>query len=112
MSKIKCFLCHKMGHYASKCPEKKKGKEKTQHVVATTKILKNEFTEKLEKEFSLISCLATITRSVWYLDSGASHHMMEAWERFSRLMEMDLEIHLELGDNAKYAVKGEGSVSF
>ena len=28
MSKIKCFSCHKTGHYASQCLYKKKGKEK------------------------------------------------------------------------------------
>jgi hypothetical protein len=26
LSKIKCFICHKHGHYASECLEKKKGK--------------------------------------------------------------------------------------
>jgi hypothetical protein len=28
LSKIKCFICHKHGHYASQCLEKKKGKGK------------------------------------------------------------------------------------
>ena len=26
ISKIKCFHCHEMGHYATKCPHKKVGK--------------------------------------------------------------------------------------
>jgi hypothetical protein len=26
LSKIKCFSCHKYGHYASQCPDKKKGR--------------------------------------------------------------------------------------
>jgi hypothetical protein len=29
-SKIKCFSCHKHSHYASQCPNKKKGKGKQQ----------------------------------------------------------------------------------
>jgi hypothetical protein len=46
------------------------------------------------------------------LDSGASHHMTEAWEIFSSLMESDSDVHVELGDDAKYAVKGEGIITF
>jgi hypothetical protein len=39
LSKIKCFICHKHGHYESQCPNKKKGKGKQQQkqVVASTK---------------------------------------------------------------------------
>jgi hypothetical protein len=46
------------------------------------------------------------------LDSGASHHMTEAQELFSSLMERDSDVHVELGDDAKYAVKGEGTITF
>jgi hypothetical protein len=28
--KVKCFSCHKIGHYASQCPNKKKSKKETQ----------------------------------------------------------------------------------
>ena len=27
MSKVKCFHCHKCGHYATNCPQKKKNKK-------------------------------------------------------------------------------------
>ena len=29
MSKVKCFACQKMGHYAGQCPNKKKKKQQT-----------------------------------------------------------------------------------
>jgi hypothetical protein len=79
LSKVKCFSCHKMGHYASQCPKKKKGKEKTQQVATSAETQVKEFVEKFEKDFLLVSCLSgTISKGSWYLDNGASHHMMEA----------------------------------
>jgi hypothetical protein len=49
----------------------------------------DEFAAKFEKDFSLVSCLSTnaIKRSAWYLDSGASQHITEAWELFNSLTE-------------------------
>jgi hypothetical protein len=38
--------------------------------------------------------------------------MTEAQELFSSLMERDSDVHVELGDDAKYAVKGEGTICF
>jgi hypothetical protein len=80
LSKIKCFSCHKNGHYASQCLEKKKkGNEKMQTTTSTETQL-DEFATKFEKDYSMISFLSTstTTRSAWFLDSGASRHMTEA----------------------------------
>jgi hypothetical protein len=69
---------------------------------------------KFESDFSLVSYLSTsiATTSAWYLDSGASRHMTEARELFSSLTKTNSRIHVELGDDAKYTVKGEGTVLF
>jgi hypothetical protein len=114
LSKVKCFGCHKTGHYASQCPKKKKGKEKTQQVVESAETQMDEFVAKFGKDFSLISCLSTstITRNAWYLDSGAFHHMKNARELFNSLMEKYSRSHVELGDDAKYTVEGEGTILF
>ena len=74
----------------------------------------DEFELNIEKDFSQVSCLSTgiATRSVWFLDNGASRHMTEARELFSSLTESDSDVHVELGDDAKYAVKGEGTITF
>jgi hypothetical protein len=70
MSKVKCFACHKFGHYAGQCSNKKK-----KHIATSTTV--EEFFAKFDKEFSLVVCFATRTThsSVWYIDNGASRHM-------------------------------------
>jgi len=49
---------------------------------------------------------------VWYLDSGASFHMIGDKSLFSTLEEKDLKIHIEMGDDGKYSVSGVGTVAF
>jgi hypothetical protein len=67
-----------------------------------------------EKYFSQISLLytKTVVRSAWFLDRDASHHMTKVHELFSSLRERDLDVHVEIGDYVKYAVKGEIIVMF
>jgi hypothetical protein len=79
MSKVKCFACHKMGHYAGQCPNKKK-----KQVAASMEV--DEFSTKFEKDFSLLVCLSTsaTSTSVWYIDSGASCHMTGVHEQLYR----------------------------
>jgi len=61
-----------------------------------------EMAEKFKKIISLVSCLSgTITKVVWFVDSGASHHMTRS-----------RDVHVELGDKGKYATKGTGSINF
>ena len=74
LSKVRCWACQKMGHYAVTCPERKKGKRK--NVAASTEV--EEFSSQFEQEFSLIAGLSSsVTPStVWYIDSGASRHMI------------------------------------
>ena len=71
MSKVKCFAYHKFAHYAVQCPNRKK-----KQVAASTDL--EEFSSKFEREFSLIACLSSCSGSsrVWYIDSGASTHML------------------------------------
>jgi hypothetical protein len=74
----------------------------------------DEFETKFEKDFSLVSYRSTNTvmRSAWFLDNGESHHMTKAREIFSILIERDSYVHVELSDDSKYAMKGEGTITF
>eukprot|EP00253_Pinus_taeda_P033378 PITA_33378 len=49
---------------------------------------------------------------VWYLDSGASFHMSGDKNLFSTLEEKDLQMQIEMADDGKYCVSGEGTFVF
>jgi hypothetical protein len=79
MIKVKLFACHKTNHYASQCSNKKKKKQEPE-VLASVEV--DDFTEKFEKEFSLmtgpsgIHCPLFEEIEALFMESGASHHMM------------------------------------
>jgi len=68
-----------------------------------------------KKECSLVSTLTgTITYSydIWLIDSGASRHMTSHRDSLRSLTKKNSSLQVELGDNAKYVVKGVGASSF
>ena len=106
MSKVKCFACHKFGHYVVWCPNKKK-----KQVAASADM--EEFSSKFDQEFSLVTCLATcsVSSSVWYIDSGASTHMSSVRECFYELNERGVSVEVELGDGRVVRVVNRGTTS-
>jgi hypothetical protein len=106
MSKVKCFACHKFGHYAGQCPNKKK-----KQTAASAEV--EEFSTKFDKEFSLIACLSsrTTTPDTWYIDSGASRHMTSVREHLTDLTQCG-DVEVVLGDDREVKVAGCGTVSF
>jgi hypothetical protein len=106
MSKVKCFACHKFGHYAGQCPNKKR-----KQIAASTKV--EEFSTKFNKDFSLVVCLSTRAThsSVWYIDSGASRHMTGVRGYLTNLTQIgDLEVALR--DDQVVKAVSSGTVSF
>ena len=85
MTKVKCFHCHELGHFATNCPLKKSKKKSLGGEVGEA------LTSQFELDFSLIACMVSLMMgSVWYLDNGASFHMTSNKELFSDLEEKDL----------------------
>ena len=112
MSKIKCFIYHKNKHYASQCSEKK-GKGKQQHQVAvSTETQMKEYASKFKKDFSMVSCLfsSTVPKNAWYVNSGASRHIISSRELFLSLKEHVSRVQVELGDDAKYPIARVGTI--
>jgi hypothetical protein len=106
MSKVKCFACHEFGHYVGQCSNKKK-----KQVASSVDV--DEFTHRFKKEYSLLVYLSfrASSTSIWYIDSGASHHMTGVREYFTDLTEIgDLEV--VLGDDSVVKAVGSGIVSF
>jgi hypothetical protein len=72
-----------------------------------------EFAKRFEEDFCLVACMSSSTvTDVWYVDSGASCHMNGRKEFFSSLKEGGVNLHIELGDDARYKAQGIGTVSF
>ena len=107
MSKVRCFNCHKMGHYATNCPSKKSKKGSSEG--SEGEALASQF----EMDFTLIACMvSSMMGCVWYLDSGASFHMTGDKSLFSALEEKDLKISIEMGDDERYSVSRVITVTF
>ena len=82
LPKVMYFHCHEHGHLATNCSQKKKNKK----VVGAA--ASEALSSKFEFDFSLIACMvSSALGSMWYLDSGASFHMMGDNKLFSDLEE-------------------------
>ena len=81
MSKVKCLLCKKTGHYASQCPSKKKGNGKKAE--SSKNEDEEEFAARFANKFSLVRHLLgsevngawSEDINAWVVDSGTSSHM-------------------------------------
>jgi hypothetical protein len=109
MSKVKCFVCKKFGHYAGQCPNRKKKKGGT---AATTE--EADFQAQFQRECAFHICCSSVESSpcIWYIDSGASSHMTGVREHFFDLRGTKVRIDISLGDDRVAIVAGIGTVAF
>jgi hypothetical protein len=49
---------------------------------------------------------------VWYIDIGASSHMIGVCDYFSSLKEEEMDLYIEMGNNAKCRETSHGIVTF
>jgi hypothetical protein len=108
-SKVKCFQCHMMGHFASQCLEKNK---KNQPQMATSVVV-DEFSKRFEGDLWFIACMSSTTISnMWFVDNRAYFHMTGHKEFFTRFQEGGMNLVIELGYDRRYKVQGVGTASF
>jgi hypothetical protein len=82
-------------------------------MVASASAEVDEFAARFETEFSLISYLSSSSNaSMCYINSGASSHMIGVREYFSRLQEEEMDLVIEMGNNAKCRATCHGTVTF
>lgn len=113
-SKIQCFRCDKYGHIARDCPTRKKGRQHASIVDVDPEPHQRDKDIKDEAFFFISSLLGTVPTdsNIWLIDSGASKHMTGYREHLIDLVEKESCLHVVLGDNARYTVKGVGSSTF
>lgn len=88
-----CNNCHKKGHFANECPDKKQ----------------NITTEKNDKVKSFVSvALSSIyckesssSCDMWIQDSGATHHLTGNLKWLSNIRSLNVPILVEIGDSTK-----------
>lgn len=126
-SRIRCFNCNILGHYASECRKPKRDKEPifeanlTQVDVDEPTLLLTECGEEernvvLLNEGGIAPKLKSESEkktysNLWYLDNGASNHMTGLRSKFHELDE-NVTGQVKFGDGSIVHIKGKGSVVF
>lgn len=110
MSKVKCWACKKMAHYAPTCLERKNKRKKGTAASAEVE----QFASQFGQDFAFITSSSSRSTSsdVWYIDSGASRHMTGTREFISELTERALDIEIVLGDDCTMRAVSVGTVNF
>jgi hypothetical protein len=116
VSKIRCYTCKKLGHYAFQCPHGKGKRKHHAHATDTEEpTSQKKAKESKDEEYVFVSTLTgTITQGsdIWLVDSGASKHMTGFKSSLMKLIEKSSSLQVELGDDSRHAVKGVGEASY
>ena len=112
-SKIKCYNCQKMGHFADEChaEKKKKGKDEKVNIVEESEeesalmiLSDSEFSERLlQGNGKDVNC------DLCYLDTGASSHMTGI-KSFFHSIDKNKTGNLKFGGGSSIKYEGRGTI--
>ena len=127
-SRIRCFNCNILGHYAAECRKPRRDKESKEEVniaqipddepaLLLTEcegenedmVLVNE--ERVAPKLSKTGSEKQVESNMWYLDNGASNHMTGQRSKFKDLDEK-ITGQVKFGDGSVVHIKGRGSIVF
>ena len=119
MSKIECFRCDKMGHFASVCPDRllklqiaTETKEKDDATQEAEELMMHEVVYLNEKNVNPLDFEANSENErVWYLDNGASNHMTGD-RRYFKEIDESITGKVRFGDDSRIDIKGKGPILF
>jgi hypothetical protein len=106
-------VCEEYENMMNKTMMEDKLDESSKYTSQKPRLQRNE--DIKEESFLFISALLGMVptdNDTWLIDSGVSRHMIEFRDHLTDLVEKETNLHVVLGDNARYNVKGVGTSTF
>ena len=107
-SKVQCYNCQDFGHFADECKNEKKPRVREE--VANISIEESSLFMAYTEDFLLQGSQEdNLSKNSWYLDTGASSHMMSK-RSFFYFLDESLQGSIKFGDESSVRYEGKGSI--